>query len=260
MFERQSKSLVEVLLNGKQITVVSDETLPVEKLISFQLLNQNSTLSFRDSASFSYDHSLNFESGWIQLSVRVHPNLACQADCLVSESGKASDADFKNGVARGIRFQPFYLPGCKGNAAELFGRGLFFRGLHFSGTITPGNVSLSCICDSCQKSFRLQSFHAGFGNCGYFYSDSGVHTLIVDGRVEGCPPAMGKPNLETPAILEARLPKSSKDGTAFRYFNPLRCRHCGAAFIDFLKFPNERETEYYGNYLYGEKPEHFSES
>jgi len=52
MFERQSKSLVEVLLNGKQITVVSDETLPVEKLISFQLLNQNSTLSFRDPPVF----------------------------------------------------------------------------------------------------------------------------------------------------------------------------------------------------------------
>jgi len=260
MFERQSKLVVEVLLNEKQIIVISDEKLPVEKRISFQLPNQNSILSFRDSARFSYDHSLNFESGWIHLSVRIYPNLACQADCLVSENEKVGETDLLKGLAKGIRFQPFYLPGCKANAAELVGRGLFFRGLHFSGTITPGNVSLSCLCDSCRKSFRLQSFHSGFGNCSYFYSDSGINTLIVSEFVEGCPPAIGKPNLETLAILEARLPKSSKDGTAFRYYNSLRCPHCRAPFIDFQKFPKEREVEYYGNYFYNEKPEHFSES
>ena len=259
MFWNKAKHLVEILLNGKQVAVVSDEKLPVEKRISFQLTNQSSILLFRDTAGLSHDHLLNFEKGWIHVSIRVHPNLACQADCLVSESEKISETDFKTGAANGIRFQPFFLPGCKANAAELVGRGLFYRGLHFSGTITPGNVSLSCICDLCRKSFRLQSFHAGFGNCGYFYSDSGLHTLIVDGRVEGCPPAMGAVNSEALARLEARLPKSTKDETTFRYLNSMRCPHCKAAYIDFQKFPKEREVEYYGNYFFGEKPDQLND-
>jgi|ERR1017187_1046223 hypothetical protein len=255
MFWNKSKKLIEIFLDGKQIAVVTDEKLPVEKKFSFQLINHKSVLTFRDFAGVGYGHLLNFENGWIHLSVHVHPNLACQADCLVSENEKVDAADFQKGAANGIRFQPFYLPGSKANAVDLVGRGLFYRGLHFSGTITQGNVSLSCICDACRRSFRLQSFHAGFGNCGYFYSDSGVHTLIVASTVEGCPPARGKPNSEALARLESRLPKSSKDGTAFRYFNSLRCPYCKAAYIDFQKFPSEREIEYYGNYFYGDKPD-----
>ena len=255
MFWNKPKHLIEILLDGEKIAVVTDEKVPVEKQISFQLTKQNQVLAFRDSAGVAYEHLLGFEKGWLHLSVRVHPNLACQTDCLVSENEKVGELDFQKGLINGIRFQPFYLPGCKANATELVGRGLFYRGLHFSGTITPGNVSLSCICDACRRSFRLQSFHAGFGNCGYFYSDSGIHTLIVAGNVEGCPPAMGKPDPETLARLESRLPQCQKDRTAFRYFNSLRCPHCKAAYINFQKFPSERETEYYGNYFYGETPD-----
>jgi hypothetical protein len=255
----RSKKILIVSLDDVEIASVSADELPVEKTPAAKLSHQNAVLKFTDSAGSAYSHALAFEEGWLHLSVRVHPNLACQADCLISDSEHTSEADFQSGKTKGIRFQPFYLSGCAGNPAELNGRGLFFRGLHFSGTITPGNVSLSCICDACHRSFRLQSFHAGFGNCGYFYSDSGVHTLIVDGNVNGCPPAMGKPEADALATLEARLPKSSKDGTSFRYTNSLRCPHCGAAYIDFQKFPKDRETEYYGNYLYGEKPDHFQE-
>jgi hypothetical protein len=88
------------------------------------------------------------------------------------------------------------------------------------------------------------------------YSDSGTHTLIISGDTHGVPPAMGKPDLESVKKLEAVLPKAP-DGTAFRYLNPLRCPHCGAAYIDFVKFPNDREDEYYGNYLLGSPPMHY---
>ncbi len=132
------------------------------------------------------------------------------------------------------------------------GRGLFFRGLHFPGTISPGNLSLSCICDDCGKSFRLQSFHVGFGHCGYFYSESGLDTLIVDGAVPGCPPALGPVDAAAVAALEARLPLAPKDGSRFQYLNPLRCPHCRAPYIDFILHPAERATEYYGNYFFGD--------
>ena len=253
------KTILIISLDDAELANVSPGELPLEKRPVVKLSHRGAVLKFTDASGPVYSHTLAFEEGWLHLSVRVHPNLACQADCLISDSENTSEADFQRGKSSGIRFQPFYLAGCAGNPAELNGRGLFFRGMHFSGTITPGNVSLSCICDSCRRCFRLQSFHAGFGNCGYFYSDSGVHTLIVDGDVKGCPPAMGKPDVEAVACLEKRLPKSSKDGTAFRYANSLRCPHCGAAYIDFQKFPKDRETEYYGNYLYGEKPDRFQE-
>ena len=97
-----------------------------------------------------------------------------------------------------------------------------------------------------------KSFHAGFSNLSYFYSESGSQTLVVSSYLDGAPPAMGKPDFEKLAVLEAQLPLA-KDGTRFKYKNSFRCPHCGAAYIDFERFPNLRETEYYGNYFYGDE-------
>lgn len=42
-------------------------------------------------------------------------------------------------------------------------------------------------------------------------------------------------------------------GTSFRYLNPLRCRHCGAPYLDFIRFPEMRPHEYYGCTVVGEE-------
>jgi len=242
---------LSVYLDDELAIEIKQSELPCEKTPTFPLKKAGQVLRFVDSAGAENSFSLDHESGYIHLSVRVHENLACQSDCLVSETKKIAPDAFQKNEARGIRFQPFFLEGSHVANDEFKGKGLFHRGLHFSGTITPGNVSLSCICDECKKSFRLQSFHAGFSDLGYFYSESGKETLVVSSYVKGSPPALGKANIEEVQELEAKLPKA-KDGTSFSYLNGLRCPHCGSHYIDFKTYPEQREQEYYGNVFYGE--------
>lgn len=244
--------LVKVLLSGKEICWVHKSDLPCEKRVSVPIPSVQSELVFQDHSGRSFVHSLANEDGWLHLSVRTHISLACQIDCVLSKTEKFDENDFAKGKINGIRFQPFFISGAKVDNVRLEGKGLFERGFHFPGMITPANVSLSCICDKCEKSFRINSFHAGFANLGYFYSESGSQTLVVSSHLEGVPPAKGKPDLDKLAALEEKLPPA-KDGTSFKYKNSFRCPYCGSAYIDFERFPEQRETEYYGNYFYGDE-------
>lgn len=254
-FKRKNKQpkILTVELDGKVLCSVSQ--VPVEEVPSARLESVNPILTFVDSAGRRYNHDLSSvvqeRGGWIHLSVRVHDSYACEADCVISSSSKVDEAAFGKGEIKGIRFQPFYLPECSANPAELIGKGMFFRGLHFAGTITPGNVSASCICDFCRKSFRLQSFHSGFSNSAYFYCSNGPHTLVIDSHIEGAPAALSHPEPAVLAALESRLPACQECGGDFKYLNPLLCPHCLRPFIDFGKHPDIRDSEYYGNYLYG---------
>jgi hypothetical protein len=254
-FKRTNKQprLVSVKLDGKQLCAI--DRVPIEELPSARLESHNPVLTFTDSAGTSYVHDLTSvvqeRGSWIHLSIRVHDSYACEADCFINRSSKIDDAAFGKGEIKGIRFQPFYLPECNASPAELIGKGMFFRGLHFPGTITPGNVSASCICDYCRKSFRLQSFHAGFGNSAYFYCSKGPHTLVIDSYIEGAPAALSHPDPIALAALESRLPVCQQCGGDFKYLNPLLCPHCLRPYIDFKNHPDIRDNEYYGNYLYG---------
>jgi hypothetical protein len=235
MFFRRSKPpLLTVLLDSEKIAEIFPSDLPCEKQSEFSLERAGRSITFVDSKSRRYSHSLDTETGWCALSVRVHPSFVCQADCILGEDRPLSSERFLKGELQGIRFQPFYLPECSANPSELIGQGLFYRGFHFSGTITPGNVSLSCICDHCSRCFRIQSFHAGFSNCEYMYSSTGQYTLTYT---------------EKP-----KMPINAPDGSTFSELNPLRCPHCQAPYIDFERHPSLRQSEYYGNTLFGTQP------
>ncbi len=251
MFFKRKKPLLTVLIDGKEIGRVVVSDLPAELKPTVEIKNENTSIVFLDSDGHEVVHSLGNETGWFAFSIRVHPNLACQADCIFGKEKDLSTERFTKGELKGIRFQPFFIGAPEKIEAELKGHGLFARGLHFSGTITPGNVSLSCVCDSCRKSFRLQSFHAGFSNCGYMYSESGRFTLTIPDSIGGSPPALGKAEPQSLSSLEEKL-QTAPDGTAFKYLNPLRCPHCSEPYIDFEKFPEDRGNEYYGNTSYGE--------
>jgi hypothetical protein len=234
------------------LATIHQDELPCEKLLSAKVTNQ-SKIECVVPGCPSVVHHLNHEEGWAHFSVRVSAGFACQIDCVVSQESTFDPTAITQGRATGVRFQPFLLPGARDSNNLLAGRSLFYRGFHFAGTVTPGTVSLSCICDSCEKDFRLQSFHAGFSGVGYFYSASGRYTLLVSEHVSGAPPALGKPDKVALAQLEACLPKAP-DGTTFSYLNSLRCPYCGATYIDFEAYPEQREGEYYGNTLLGEPP------
>jgi hypothetical protein len=247
--------LLSVTLNGKE--VCSIRRIPNEKRFVLRLESEHPLLVFKDSSGTTYNHDLTsvVEEGytWIRLFVQVSDKYSCQADCLINSSDKLDDSSFMKGELKGIRFQPFYLPGCKSKPEELIGQSLFFRGLHFPGIITQGNVSISCICDFCRKSFRLQSFHAGFGNDAYFYCSKGPHTLVIDSHIEGAPAPLCHPDKDALNNLESRLPKCQQCGGEFKYLNPLLCPSCGKPFVDFIKHPQIRDNEYYGNHIYGQK-------
>lgn len=238
--------------------VFADE-VPVEKRLVVQLKGTGQVLRFIDSAGRerSYDFSSVFEEGerFVHLSMRVGSTFAVQADALLTKDGRNPEQVFQTPEGKGIRLEPFYLPECSGNPADLSGRGLFYRGLHYSGTITQGNVSLLSICDHCHASFRLQSFHAGFSNLTYLYCSRQPHTLVASSYIEDAPPVLGEADSDSVARFESKVPPCSKCGGEFRYLNPLRCPHCLAPYIDFINQRADRASEYYGNYLYGDTPQ-----
>lgn len=247
--KKKASSLLLVQVNGQEVCEIAHADLPCEKTPTVWI-EGNGTLELFDSQGVVHKHDLGSEVGWYHFSIRVHPNLACQADCVITDSKSYDQEAFAKGRAQGIRFQPFFLSGAKVQNEELYGKGLFARGLHFNGTVTSGKVILSCECDRCKRSFLIHSFHAGFGNVGYFYSASSKFTILVSNHIPGCPAALSQPSPVDLASLEAELPLAP-DGTPYKYANPFRCPHCSAPYIDFERDPLDRPREYYGNYLVG---------
>ena len=256
----QDACLLEVVLDNQVLCSINQREIPCERTIDAALKNDGSEFVLRQPGGPACCHPLSTEKGWGHFSVRMRENLACQADCLVSDSREFDPAAFLKGELNGIRFQPFFLEGATVKNSELKGQGLFARGLHFPGSVSPGNLSLSCICDACRRAFRLQSFHAGFSRVGYFYSASGQFTLIVSSGVLGAPTPTLRP-LSTEeagaiATLERSLPPAP-DGTSYNYLNALRCPYCNEPYIDFAAHPELRPNEYYGNAFFGKQPIQF---
>jgi len=250
LLSKPAAALLEVLIDGSVVATVRENEVACEREFSVPI-SRGSAVEFLLDDGQLFRHHFAHEEGWAHFSVRVGGGFACQPDCVVSAAAKYTPELLSSGKATGIRFQPFLLSRAQDSNEKFAGRGLFYRGLHYSGTVTPGYVSLACSCDACHKDFRLKSFHAGFSNLGYFYSGSSAYTLVVNEQTPGAPPALGKPDLTALRDLETRLPRA-RDGTMFKYMNPLRCPHCAAAYIDFERFPEQRENEYYGNTFMGQ--------
>ncbi|TCV91104.1 hypothetical protein EC912_1146 [Luteibacter rhizovicinus] len=254
--------LLRVLIRENEVCAVRVHEVPVEKLPIVELRNREDMLRFVDSQGNvrAFDMSSAFDEGarFFHMSVRVGPSFGVQPDGILTEQRNDDPQEaFKNG-AKGLRFQPFLLPESSGFPGDAAGRGLFYRGLHFSGNVTPGNVSLMCVCDGCSQSFRLQSFHAGFGNLVYFYCSGGPHTLTASSNEEDAPPVLGHADPDSVTRFESHLPDCSECGGLFRYMNPLVCPHCAQPFIDFPAHPDDRGREYYGNYIYGESVQRYA--
>ena len=105
----------------------------------------------------------NLAGQFLYCSIRIFSNSGVMIDGIISKSettcSEWTDTDYE-----ALRLQPFYLSDKKENNIRLRGRGLFERGLHFIGTVTPSGVRNICTCDSCNSSFTLQHFHAGFSD------------------------------------------------------------------------------------------------
>ncbi|MBB4593825.1 hypothetical protein [Xanthomonas cannabis] len=165
IFKKKAAALLSVQANGRELCRISQSDLPCE-IKPCVWLEADSILEFVDSTVDVHRHELGATSGWFHFSIRVHANLGCQADCVISQTEQLDPDAFATGKAAGIRFQPFFLPGAAISNAALAGKGLFARGLHFSGLVTNSNVLLSCECEHCKRSFLIRSYHAGFSEAG----------------------------------------------------------------------------------------------
>jgi hypothetical protein len=253
---RPNTTVLTARLGTQEIARITYWQAPVEVRTSLPLTSDTLILTDSKGKTNTYDLSSVRRDGatWLHLSIRVSAPFSVLIDCIINNSSSPQERRGKEPVT-GMRFQPFYLPECPSDPADLVGRGLFYRGLHFSGWITPGSVSLMCMCDYCAKSFRLQSFHAGFSSQLYFYCDTGTHTLVVPDDIIGAPRLIGRVDPAVIADFDARLPLCDRCGGHFRYANSFRCPHCHQPYIDFARYPDQRTVEYYGNVLYGDQPQ-----
>ncbi len=184
---------------------------------------------------------------YIHLYTSVTKDFIFMMDGIITKNSNLPDLNKKRDF-EGVRFQPLFLANCKLNI-ESEGKGLFDRGLHYSGQVTPGNVRLVCICDFCKKSFSISSFHTGFSESQYFYSEDGLQTLVVNlWDVKGVPgPLASGVDVDRLKQVEKTLPKPTYGKGRYKYYNSFRCPHCQKPYIDFEKFPELRTKEYYGN-------------
>lgn len=232
-----------VRLNGEAIVTVGAFDPPCVRKVSRRVEPQ-AQVAFESAYGNLSTHSLNDLEGWAHFRVEVMETLATIPDCAVTASDVWVWEDQLRGNGTAVRFQRFYLPGAARDE-DLTGRGMFWKGLHVKGFITPGSTRLSLVCDICRKTFTVESFHAGMMDFEYMYSGSGLYTLMIPPEAMGSLPGLAQMTAEALAAFEASAP-AAPDGTGFRYYNPLRCRHCGAATIDFERFPEMRAGEYYG--------------
>ncbi len=259
LFHRRRRPLLCASVGRRTICEINQAPHKEWPIVEFSQLSPVLQLLDADGKAYCHDLTSIVQEGirWGYFSITIGKGLTCQADAiLMKKEGDAPEA-FAAGRADGLRLQPFYLPGCHSRPSELVGRGLFFRGLHYSGTVTPGNVSLSCICDVCDAAFGCNRSTQASVDRHIFIAATDRIRLRSARHTEGAPPASGKADPESLAALETRLPACSHCGGTFAYLNSFRCPHCAAPYIDFGRFPSEREIEYYGNYLYGEELQRF---
>ncbi|RTY85665.1 hypothetical protein [Flavobacterium sp. GT3R68] len=102
---------------------------------------------------------------------------------------------------------------------------------------------------------QIDTFHAGFSESQYFYSDDSKQTLLVRyGEIQNLPTQLQKEiDKSVVSEIEAELPKPTKGEGSYRYYNSFCCPHCSSPFIDFQKNRQIRPNEYYGNKYINEK-------
>lgn len=97
------------------------------------------------------------------------------------------------------------------------------KALKYPGYTTPSNVRLVGICPDCGKSFCFHGYACYMMQCDAAYSDDGLDCCqISDFNID-------KDNWTYEA-----------DGKTFRYYNSFCCPHCGAPYIDYRKFPEQK--------------------
>lgn len=104
------------------------------------------------------------------------------------------------------------------------GQDLPMKALKYPGYITSANIRLVGICPDCQKSFCFHGYAFYMGQNDVAYSDDGLDCCQVSAQ-----------------NIASEDWRFETDGKTFRYYNSFCCPHCGAPYIDYRKFPENKK-------------------
>lgn len=203
------------------------------------------------SAEFALNHishSPEAPKKYLHINFSLHfPNknrkLCLAMDAVMSDSATVvPDLKVEMNV-EAYRFQPLTIGEKNGIDPDHKGESMVQRGLHYAGYATSHNVYLSCICDECFQPFCLDPRFGGFADLLYFYSEDGLETLWMSfwGTVKE--KDLTKEGVEE---MDRQVAEMGQPGN-FRFLNALRCPHCRAPYIDYVKHPEARILDLHGH-------------
>lgn len=161
----------------------------------------------------------------IRLSIQGEPAVpVSQLDGFVADSSDQSKmGDHDVGYRMEVHFLACGGEEAKQRAEMNRGQDLPMKALKYVGYTTPSNVRLVGICPSCSKSFAFHGYAFYMMQSDVAYSDDG---------------------LDVCEIHEQNIDKDTwsyeADGKTFRYYNSFCCPHCGEAYIDYQKYPQNK--------------------
>lgn len=229
------------LQQAQSVTGVMElgDNLPMIRIFEDDKLNR----TFRIEPLAANPH---LQGQFWHFSIRIFENDGVMIDGIIAGNPTSTPA-WTDSNFEAFRLQAFFLSTSEEKNTALIGKGLFAKGLHFAGNITPTSIRNICICPHCTQSFTLQHIHGGFSEMQYLHSADGSKTLLVHyNEIAGIPPQLAN-HIDQDLLKQAEAQLPAADTDNFRYYNPLRCPHCKTPFIDFIKFPEIRPQEYYGN-------------
>lgn len=171
----------------------------------------------------------DFTGKFFQISVRVSfqgkPAIpAVQIDGFISDTDEDRNMQTDD---IGYRIEGHFLACGETESALRYqlmrGRDLTAKGLKYPGYTTPANVRLVGICPSCGKSFCFHGYAFYMIQNDVAYSEDGLDCCEIPCQ-----------------RIDPQSWVYETDGKTFRYYNSFCCPHCGTAYIDYKKYPDQK--------------------
>lgn len=106
---------------------------------------------------------------------------------------------------------------------KIRGQDLPMKGLKYPGYTTPSNIRLIGICPDCGKSFCFHGYAFYMAQSDVGYSDDGLDCCEIQAY-----------DIDKDTWIY------ETEGKTFRYYNSFNCPHCGAPYIDYKKYPQNK--------------------
>ena len=171
----------------------------------------------------------SFAGKFFLISVRLHvfgapPIPAAQIDGFISDSSEERSMELSD---IGYRMEGYLLTAGGDNAKkryeQLRGQDLVKKGLKYPGYTTPANVRLIGVCQDCKKSFAFHGYSFYMAQSDVAYSDDGLDCCEIKSM-----------------DIDKDTWSFEADGKTFCYYNSFCCPHCGSAYIDYKKHPENK--------------------